>query len=329
MNLSSADTLQNWIPHKLFFADQEPLCHWLYIGDKSFEEPFFADTIGACYQFPVNSKFIKTVSTVDILPEWSTTINSVEPAAFIFHISRCGSTLLSQLLAMDPGHIVLSEVPFFDELLRMHYQWPGTSFETTDKWLQAAIKFYGQKRRGDERHLFIKADCWHIFFYERLRKLYPGTPFILLYRSPDEVLQSQQKRRGMQAVPGIVQPELMGLTLEKDDAAFTDLDIYFSKVMEKLLEVFMQVAQKDERSLLVNYREGMLPVVKKMAAFAEVNLSPVMLQQMEERSQYHGKYPGQPFAKEASAGSPGFLKKCREYYYQLEEKRKLTYSSVL
>ncbi len=47
---------------------------------------------------------------------------------------------------------------------------------------------------------------------EKARKLYPQTPFILLYRQPGEVIRSQQKRRGMQSIPGLLEPEIFGFT---------------------------------------------------------------------------------------------------------------------
>jgi hypothetical protein len=321
MNLSPAATLHNWIPYRLSFNNKEPFCRWLCLEDTPINDPFFEDTISAGLRLPVNTQPFQCTSSVDILPVWSAGMDAVQPSAFIFHISRCGSTLLSQLLAIDPCHIVLSEVPLFDELLRLHYQLPVPDPAATDEWLEAAVRFYGQKRTGKEQHLVIKSDCWHIFFYDRLRKLYPETPFILLYRAPDEVLRSQQKRRGMQAVPGIIQPELIGLEAEENESSLDRLDRYFAKVMEKMLAAFFHVAGKDKQTLLVNYKEGMLPITKKMADFAGITIQPGIMEQMEERTRYHGKYPEQVFEEEQTAASPDFLTGCWEWYHRLEEKR--------
>jgi hypothetical protein len=320
MNLSPA-ALKNWLPYRLFVTNNELSCRWLSLEDISIDDPFFEDTISACMRLPVNTKPFQCVSSADILPVWSPGMDAVSPTAFIFHISRCGSTLLSQLLAIDPRHIVLSEVPLFDELLRLHYKQPTPTPDIADEWLKAAIHFYGQKRNGGEQQLVIKSDCWHIFFYERLRKLYPTTPFILLYRAPDEVLRSQQKRRGMQAVPGIIQPELIGLEEEEEEPSLDHLDRYFARVMEKMLAAFFQAAEKDKQVLLVNYKEGMLPITEKMAAFTGISIPAVTRKQMEERTVYHGKYPAQVFEEEKSANSPDFLDGCWQWYHRLEDKR--------
>ena len=113
-----SNELKNWVPWKL----SNTLCEWLYTGNKKFTEPFFDDTISVCRNLDENRKPYKVVSDLQIMAEWAGDINALVPSAIIFHVSRCGSTLLSQLLGLDETHIVLSEVPFFDELLRLPYK---------------------------------------------------------------------------------------------------------------------------------------------------------------------------------------------------------------
>src|SRR6202012_5996296 len=118
--------------------------------------------------------------------------------------SRCGSTLITQLLGLDPNHVTLSEVPFIDELLR------ARGLPDISAAVKAALVCYGQNRTGVEQRLFVKTDSWHLSFYRELREWFPGIPVVLLYRSPDEVLYSQRKRRGIHAVPGIIASDLLG-----------------------------------------------------------------------------------------------------------------------
>jgi hypothetical protein len=317
------NAVANWIPYKLFHQDGEPFCHWLNMQDKKFDEPFFDETLLHLKALPANTTLFKSVSSLQMVLDWSDDLAAAKPAAIIFHLSRCGSTLVSQLLALDETNIVLPEVPFFDEILRQPFHQPGIDEAITDKWLAAAIKFYGQQRREAEGKIFIKTDCWHIFFYKRLRQLFPGVPFVLLYRSPEEVLQSQQKRRGMQAVPGLVEPELMGLSKEEID--FNDFDGYFSNVMEKILEQFYRVFQNDPLTLLVNYKEGILPVVQKVAAVSGIAISPGLLNKMNERTRYHAKYPDQAFTKDKKPDTiPGCLQPAMDWYRRLEEIRKVS-----
>ena len=42
------------------------------------------------------------------------------PSLFLFHVSRCGSTLISQMLAALPQNVVISEAGPMDAILRSH-----------------------------------------------------------------------------------------------------------------------------------------------------------------------------------------------------------------
>jgi hypothetical protein len=242
--------MNNWLPVKLYHAENDDLCKWIYFADKKFIEPFFEETIGRCLGLPQNSNHLKCVSNVDMLIEWANRIEYLKPTAFIFHVSRCGSTLVSQSLGLSEENIVLSEVPFFDELLRAAYSIKNMESKKVDKAFEAAIKFYGQKRSEKEKYLFIKTDSWHLGFYHQLRMLFPHTPFILLYRSPFEVFLSQQKKRGMHAVPAVLEPGIFDLSNE--DVIETNFDIWTAKVLSFYFKTMLQISEKDNLSILIN-----------------------------------------------------------------------------
>jgi hypothetical protein len=318
MNDSIATALRNWIPYKLTTDGGRDICRWLYLGDKAFTEPFFDETISARQKLPENSAWLKVVSSLDILPHWAAELEAVPPTAIIFHVSRCGSTLVSQLLSQQAGNIVLSEVPFLDALLRQ-----GKKQDAMAGYLpllRAAVSLYGAKRLADQRYLFIKTDSWHIQFYQELRQLYPDTPFVLLYRRPDEVLYSQQKNRGMHAVPGVVEPDIFGFGA--DALLHTDLDLYMAKVLTVYFQRFAAVLAADGNTLAVNYQEGILPIVQKIAAFTGMPISDTEREGMEERTGFHAKFPGQVFAEPGrEVPPPAYLDAAFYWYNQVEELR--------
>jgi hypothetical protein len=261
---------------------------------------------------------ISCVSSAAILPEWAKQIEAVSPTAFIFHISRCGSTLVSQLLGLQPAHIVLSEVPFFDELLRWGNK--NNEMQAALPLLNAAINLYGAKRNGESTRLFIKTDSWHVHFYKQLRELYPQTPFILLYRKPDEVIRSQQKKRGMQSIPGLLEPEIFGFN--KNEILKPGLDEYMARVIEYYLQAFVQILNTDKLALPVNYNEGALAIVKKVAAFTGITISEKEIAAMRQRSTFHAKYPEQIFAEAPIQESPpAYLNRSFALYKELEKIR--------
>lgn len=317
-NFSSA--LKNWLPYDLYFNGEEALCKWVFLNDKKFTEPFFEETILKCRYADKCRKKINSVSQLDVLPQWFSEADSVQPSTFIFHVSRCGSTLATQLLALNQQHIVLSEVPFFDQLLQWRNLMHNGNEERTLQLLKATIDCYSQKRLGNENRLIIKTDSWHILFYQQFRKLYPNTPTILLYRKPNEVINSHQKLRGMHVVNGLISPELFGF----DPQAILEisLDEYTALVLEKYYANFLHIIETDPLATLVNYNEGALAIAQKTAKAASVSLSEIEMQQIQERSLYHAKYPNQKFVQDVDDSDvPSYQVKAFELYYLLEQKR--------
>lgn len=308
-----------WVPYNLKLREKDYTCEWLYTSKMEYLDPFFTETMIRCKGLPENIKPERPLSSIHLLPDWADTLTKVEPTAFIFHISRCGSTLISQSLAMNEENIALSEVPFIDELLRLSDsdQWPGELDRKAT--LKAAFDFYGQNRNGRKKRLFVKTDCWHIYFLPLLRQLYPSTPFILLYRRPDEVIRSQQKKRGIQAVPGLVSDHILGIKTVKS----ADLDQHMASVIESFLLSFIKIAEEDKFSLLVNYSEGIEQLMNRICRFAGIEQSEDDLIRIRQRSHYDAKYPDQAFTEEVITDPvPAYLQKGFALYEQLEEKRR-------
>lgn len=326
-----AAKIEGWIPYKLTHTEHPLLCHWLDTGGAPFIEPFFDETIIKCRSARTKGRLFGQVSSLDMMLEWAQGLDDVIPGAFIFHTSRCGSTLVSQLLASSPKNVSLAEVPFFDDILRLPFKYPDFNETGINNLLKAAIKFYSYKvttaGNQDEQkpeRLFIKADSWHIFFYDQLRRLYPEVPFILMYRSPDEIFRSHRKQAGMQAVPGMIEPQLFGF---KPNVVEQNAEVYIANVLACYLKKYLEIAGNDTQCLLLNYNEGSMQMIAKIAAFAKINLSPQELLTMEGRSHYHSKKPGERFSEGPVTGRPSCLDNAMELYHSVEEKRLAIHNS--
>ncbi len=313
------DPLAGWVPFRLLINEPVPLVQWIYVYDQPFSHPFFDETVAHCRSHPYNSSRYKSVSSLESMLEWAELLPEITPDAFIFHVSRCGSTLLSQLIGLDTAYTTLSEVPFFDEILRMHYKLK-IERNVQEDLFAAAVKLIGKRRNHSEKKLFIKADSWHIFYEGLFRKLYPDTPLILLYRSPDEVEQSHQKLRGMHAVPGLIEPDLFGLA-ESEIEKFT-LEDYIAYVLEKYLEKFDDIYKNDRHALLLDYKQGVLSMIEETANYLNISWTEEHLLQMTERSKFHSKHPGQNFKEDSiQKNIPEYLKKATSLYQQLDRSR--------
>lgn len=290
------DKLNNWYPIKLYSENNELKCRWEYFKGIEFTDPFFNETILKANCLKANSYYYRSVSDLNILTEWATIVDYVEPTSFIFHISRCGSTLLSQTLGLHNEHIILSEVPFVDDLLKML---------TIDEWLinvkyqailKAAIKLYGRRNNTNKKRLFIKTDSWHLHYLPLFRLLYPSTLFLLLFRKPDEVLYSQQKKRGMHAVPGLISDSVLGI--EPNNINVANFDGHMIKVLESYYTLLNKFTQNDHLSLLVNYNEGIEQIIKSLMFYVDIEVDVNYRKLINERCLYNAKFPDQIFKAE-------------------------------
>jgi hypothetical protein len=314
LNLSDID---KWIPHKLLGGGPETFVEWLYTGQEQFRDSFFDHTIKRCSGLPQNTTGQKNITSVGLLQNWAKEINVAEPSAIIFHISRCGSTIMSQTLASDINHIVLSEVPFFDDIIRT----PLIDDTQREALLKDTIKFYSQPRNGYGNKVFIKTDSWHIMFYKQLRHMYPSVPFILLYRNPAEVVRSLNKKPGWHCIPQFVASEFLGI--QQPVVSVTDFYEYPIRVMEKYFEGYIKIIKDDCNAFLFNYNEGMLTVAEDIYKVLDVSFTETERRQMNQRLTYHSKTPSIQFSPEPPIESTGEkFANVFELYNNLEEIRR-------
>jgi hypothetical protein len=320
--------LKNWIPYQLTITDQQLLFRWLSVGTHRFAEPFFEETIVRCKSHPVNATGWHSATTLDGLVQAAQESVSIAPTAFIFHVSRCGSTLLSQLLGLPERHITLSEMPLLDEILRLPCREPAISLSSDerDAALKAVVRLMGSQRTGHETRFFIKLDSWHLLFYDTFRRLYPTVPFILLFRSPDAVIRSHQKRRGMQAVPGLIEPELFGF--DPTVSQHMTLDHYTATVLERYFQQMLAIQEADENVYLLPYQDSGVAMLEELTTLVAMDATPAEWTAMAQRSQYHGKYPDQPFQQDVLQPVAGsYMEPVRQLYQQLISQQKRTSSA--
>ncbi|QNM98990.1 sulfotransferase family protein [Chitinimonas koreensis] len=193
---------RDWLPIRFWRDAQRWRLDWARFGDQPLREPFFRDSAEVALKRPFNLAF-RRQTDADALLDWQAASPGVEPTAFIFHASRCGSTLITRMLSRLDSHVVLSEPPPFDALLRAHYVDPAIAARQP-ALLAALLSAYGQRRRGAERALVVKLDAWNLCELPLLRARFPATPWIFLYRHPLEIAVSQLRSPATYMVPGMI-----------------------------------------------------------------------------------------------------------------------------
>ena len=183
-----------WLPIRVFWRDGALRVDWCYFGNTRLKDPFFRDSVIVALRQPFNQAFRRDTSIAE-LQEWRHASPGLAPTAFLFHASRCGSTLIAQMLAALDSHTVISEPPMLDTILRARYLAPGIDEDSQIEWLRALVSSLAQARNG-ETGFVIKLDAWNVFELGLMRKAFPATPWVYLYRDPLEIAVSQLRERG-------------------------------------------------------------------------------------------------------------------------------------
>jgi hypothetical protein len=246
----NAAHLSGWVPVQINWQRASPVVDWCYLGSRRFTDPFFEQTINDCMRLPFNLLF-RHQTSIEMLAELREIQPGLEPSGFIFHMSRCGSTLISQMLAALPQTVMISEAGPIDSALRAHLRIPGLSDEQQLDWLRWMVSALGQQRRGNEKRFYIKLDCCDTIALPLIRRAFPGVPWIFIYRNPVEVMVSQLKRRGAHLVPGVIEPALFGL--DNESIFKMQPEEYCARVLAKICEAALEHHQSGGK--LLNYKQ--------------------------------------------------------------------------
>jgi hypothetical protein len=162
--------------------------------------------------------------------------------------------------------------------------------------------------------LIIKLDSWHLFMLDEIKQCYPETPLIFMYRQPHEIEASHRKRPGMQAVPGLLEPEIFGFSGNEE----TNPDQYLRQVLTKMFHKIITGCEKNKKHLLLCYNAGVRENFKTVANFLEISFTSEEQEAAENRLQYHSKHPHERFEiKDCQEPGTG-MKELEDLYRSLE-----------
>jgi hypothetical protein len=281
-----------WLPIGTSWGRGGLCVRWSYFGERRLREPFFQGDAQRA-QFKPFNRLIRPLTPIAALAGWLEQRPPLRPDGFIFHMSRCGSTLVAQML-VSADNVVISEAGPIDDVVRARQVRPDLSEDEQARWLAWIVGAIGQPRAG-ERRLFVKLDCWHTLALPLFRRAFPGVPWVFLYRDPVEVMVSQRQMPGMQMIPGALGPELLGIAPSHDQP-----DDYCARVLARICE---PIEQEHARGggLLVNYRDLPAALWTTILPHFDVAASAEERAAMAETAKYDAKMPGFEFTPDAQA----------------------------
>lgn len=181
----NAAELASWTPIAIHLDDPTPSIDWADLRDLRFTEPFFDDTVARWTKATPTPRTVNTgLDALVVLDQAS----SLDPSGLIFHMSRCGSTLVTRLLQQLPRCVVVSEAATINSVVQADAS--IINEDTQARLLRLLIRALGRRRFGDECHYVVKLTSWNVGKLNLFRRAFPAAPLVWLQRDPAEVMAS-------------------------------------------------------------------------------------------------------------------------------------------
>jgi hypothetical protein len=292
--------LKGWLPVDAVVVDGRPGLWWMDMSGVSLTDPFFQQTVErAKAEADARGELF---TEFDVLVQLEKVLDSVAPTGFIFHSSRCGSTLVANACRAISNSIVLSEANAIDKLIARFITDAaegGVKESLYSVFVRGVVQALGQRRHGDEQHLFIKFACCSFSQFERIRRIWPNVPWLFLYRDPVEIIVSNLKevppwlvdedRRVLAAINGVSPAAVGEMSLEE----------LCARTLGALFSTAYRLANAN--GMLLNYHQLSVPVIESVLNFFNVRPSAEELDDIARRSGFYSKGGTREFVADTQA----------------------------
>jgi hypothetical protein len=289
--LPEIEQLRSWLPIDAVVRQGRPSIEWLNMSGVVFTEPFFHQTVARVKK--EKGAAVPLITALHDLIRLEKVSDSLQPSGFVFHSSRCGSTLVSNACRALRDSLVIAEAPVLDKLISRFFTDTndgGTKELLYSAFLRGAVSALGQRRFGTERHYFIKFAATSILQFARIRRIWPRVPVLFLYRDPIEVMVSNMRNipewmiiesnpKASAAVFGVQQMDLAALSPEE--------------LCARALGRFYlaTAAGMDENTLLCNYNELSPETLLRLVRFFRVSVSAEEADAIIQQAGFYSKDP--------------------------------------
>lgn len=243
-----------WFPYAYKRAGQQLL--WIPAFQKP-EQPFLEDDLVSWRQ-SLLAQLIRPVTQLQPLLAQLQNLPVVQPELLIFHWSRCGSTLVSGCLMLEPELKVLSESMLISDVLLDPELRPYQA-----QSLDLLVRLQGRFRH-QEQQLVIKCNAWDLQYWRLWIAVFPHSRLLGLIRQPEAILASHQRVSGRHMVRQ--QPELwsgieQGLSL-----------LQYRVGVVRQMAGFMLELQQEKPVLVLDYQQLVTTSATELAALLGISL---------------------------------------------------------
>lgn len=228
---------------------------WLDVGDYPYKEwKFRYATRNLIKQRGLGNCFttdIQLLSSEDLTPD-----GCQDPSGFVFHMSKCGSTLIAKVLDQPDNQIVIKEpTPLHENLWRyLTNNWKEPVVATKDnlRLIRNLIQLMGRKRLTNQEAYFVRFRSWNIAFVEVIQQAFPDTPSLFIYRDPVKVMASILNKPTT-GLPRLNESDAAAFITKRPRNELTEMDAlhYFTSFYKQYLHLGLN---KMQNTHYLNYR---------------------------------------------------------------------------
>lgn len=283
----------SWLPYNIRYDHAQLVVDWCNSAGDQLKDPFFDQTIHRLLRY---TPYASQSTLFETLANINSKKASSKPTGFIFHMSRCGSTLIAQMLASLQQFVVFSEPAILEALLRNTYSPIAVSNEQKQWLLQNVIQaFLGYK--AAQQDAFVKFSARAILDYQLITQTYPSVPGIFIYREPVEVLVSLIGTQADRLPPGLDKANL--LNDDKQTISKMRPTEFWARVIANQCAAAIEMYSCSQL-LFVNYSQLPEIVWTDIVNFFGVTLSAGDVEQMRKVLARSSKEPQKPFSNDSA-----------------------------
>lgn len=288
-----------WMPYSYHAKDQ--LIAWcLPLGAPS--QPFHDEYTAQCRQQLPFNQLIRPRTSLDTLLN-SRMANPTPPNGFIFHLSRCGSTLISGCLSEIEQTSVLSESSLLTEILLD----ASLARDRKIRLLRDLVSLQGIAPENTAS-IVIKWNAWDLLFWPLIHSAFPTTPTLLVIRDPLEILASHARGAGRHMAGD---PALAHLGEAFDRTTVSTVLEFRVSVLRVLLE--QAAKMEDQTSLkIVDYTDFAFEAIEDISRIFNLPFNEKARDGILQRMRLHSKIPDQPFTPD---------REVKQQFFNVDEKR--------
>ena len=169
--------------------DDELASYYADLGLSAFDVPLFDEVVESYRMTQANANTVRFRLSADAMLCDAAMSLSRTPDGLVFHVGRCGSTLLCNLLVSVGGWVALREPEFLNTLfLRLSLERDRARKERVEVLIAQSLRSLAHGVHLDaerrERACMVKLSSWNAMVAERLVTTFDTTPLVVVTRDP-------------------------------------------------------------------------------------------------------------------------------------------------